>query len=328
LARKELIELLSRKKLAVLFLMSLPSVASAATWYVNPAGGSAGDGSFNSPFELIAEAMSAAAVGDSVSLAAGIYSDTVPTTAYGNPRLALMILKEGVSVVGAGRGVTILEALPADTLTFGVTAENVGGSASVSDLTIRGACFHGLNLRSSSPQVKRVDIVNEVTGSSSVSCDVRDLSFPEFEEVLFDGGHTAFVVEFGAGGVYRNCTVGVRPNEGLICNNATPEILDTVFLGAGRDVLVFAQGSQPIMNRCTIADGVRNAVRVAVYLPDSQIDLSGNTWFSAVPAEVQARILDASVNPLLGATVVFEPFDEGNVSAIPVSFGDVKSRYR
>jgi len=249
-------------------------------------------------------------------------------TAYGNPRLALLILKDGVTVLGSGRNATFLHALLSPTLTFGITAENVDASASVSDLTVSGACFQGLNLRSSSPRISRLDLFNEVTGGSSVACDVRDLSFPVVDEVHFDGGHSGLVVEFGAGGVYTDCTVGVRPNDGLICNNATPQIVDTVFLGAGRDVLVLAQGAQPVMSGCTIADGGQHAVRVAVYPAASEIDLSGNTWFSSDPAVVRGRILDALVEPALGATVVIEPFDDGGVAIERTSFQALKLQFR
>lgn len=140
--------------------------------------------------------------------------------------------------------------------------------------------------------------------------------------------HTALVVEFGSGGTYTGCTIGIRPNDGMICNNATPELIDTVFLGAGRDVLVLALGSQPVLRDCTISAGSRYAVRVAVYDPGSEIDLGGNTWFSSDPRAVRARILDALVDPSLGATVLIEPLDGGGVPVRDLTFGSLKAQYR
>jgi len=314
--------------LIVSVLLLTASRAFSVTWYVAADAQSVGDGNIVTPYGLIADGMAAAAVGDTVRLAAGIYSDTVLITAYGNPRLALLILKDGVTVIGAGRNATFLTAILAPTLTFGITAENVDASAFVSDLTISGACFHGVNLRSSSPTLERLEIVTDVTGGSSVACDVRDLSYPVFNEVAFDGGHSALVVEFGAGGIYTDCLVGVRPNDGLICNNGTPEFVNTTFLGAGRDVLVFAQGSQPIMNDCTIASGGQYVVRVAVYLPGSEVDLRGNVWFSPDPSIVRTKIQDALSDPLLGATVLIEPFGNGGVAVVSSSFGRVKASFR
>ena len=300
----------------------------AGTWHVAPDAGTVGDGSPTNPFALVAEGMAAATLGDTVSLAAGTYSATVPVTAYGQNRLALLVLKNGVTVIGAGREATFLHALPASIYTFGITAEEVDESASVSDLTVTGACFQGVNLRGASPRLSRLHLVNDVTGGSSLACDVRDLSFPVVEDVLFDGGHTALVVEFGSGGTYTGCTIGIRPNDGMICNNATPELIETVFLGAGRDLLVLALGSQPVLRGCTIADGSRFAVRVAVYDPGSEIDLGGNTWFSTDPATIRTRILDALVDPSLGATVLIEPLGDGGVPVRDLSFGSIKAQYR
>jgi hypothetical protein len=204
----------------------------------------------------------------------------------------------------------------------------VDGTAAVSDLAVTGACFQAVNLRGSSPRLSRIDLRNEVTGGSSLACDVRDLSAPVMTDVVFDGGHTALVVEFGSGGLYTDCTIGARPNDGLICNDAAPELIDCDFLGAGRDVLVLALGSQPTLRGCRIADGGRYAVRVAVYEPDSVIDLGGNAWFSRDPAAIRARIRDAAVDPSLGATVIVEPLGDDTIPVRSTSFGSLKAGFR
>jgi hypothetical protein len=67
---------------------------------------------------------------------------------------------------------------------------------------------------------------------------------------------------------------------------------------------------------------------VAVYDPGSEIDLGGNTWFSSDPRAVRARILDALVDPSLGATVLIEPLDGGGVPVRDLTFGSLKAQYR
>ena len=164
-------------------------------------------------------------------------------------------------------------------------------------------------------------------GANVVACDLRDGSFAVVRDCLLDGGHTALVVEFGSAGRFVRCTIGARPNDGLICNDGSPVLDDCTFAGAGRDVLVLTQGSQPLLRGCRIADGGAHVVRVALYPPGSRIDLSGNRWFSDDPAEIRDRIRDAAVDPGLGATVEIEPLGDP-LPAPPASLGDLKALFR
>ncbi len=312
-----------------LALLTLEGPAAAATWRVDAGAPAGGDGSSTAPFARVADGMAAAAPGDTVFLAAGVHSDTTPLTAYGQPRLALLELKAGVTVLGAGRDATILRALPATVYTFGVTAAGVGPDAVVQDLTVDGACFHGLNLRFASPTVRRVDLKNDTTATgSTVACDVRDSSFPVMEDVLFDGGHTALVVEFGSGGDYIGCTLGARPNSALLCNDAAPVMTSCRFLGSGRDVIVLNAGSQPRLRDCAIAAGARWTVRAALYPPGSTVDLSRNAWYSNDAAVILGDILDARTEPERGAVILIEPLAGGGVAVEPASLGSVKAAYR
>lgn len=312
----------------ILLILLLAQSAAAMTWHVAAEAEAPGDGGPTAPFALIADAMTAASSGDTVRIGPGIYSATVPVTAYGQPRLALLELADGVTVIGAGRDQTFLHGLPAALSTYGVTAYRIGGSAAISDLTITGTCFQGINLREASPRLDRLDVLNDVTGGSSTACDVRDGSFPLVADVRFDGGHTALVVEFGSGGTYTDCTVGVRPNDGLLCNDGAPELIRCTLEGAGRDALVLTQGAQPFLRDCVLGDGGRFAVRVILYPAGSRIDLGGNTWFSNDPATILARIRDARVDPALGATVIVEPLADGDVSTRTLNFGGVKGLFR
>jgi hypothetical protein len=315
-------------RILLLLCLLLPRPATALTWHVAADASTPGDGGSTTPFALIADAMAAASFGDTVRIRPGTYSATVPVTAYGQSRLALLVLADGVTVVGAGRDQTFLHGQTSTLSTYGITAFQIGGTAAVSDLAITGACFQGINLREASPQLNCLDVRNDVTGGSSTACDVRDGSFPVVTDVRFDGGHTALVVEFGSGGVFSDCTVGVRPNDGLLCNDGAPELIRCTVEGAGRDALVLTQGSQPVLRDCMLGDGGRYAVRVILYPAGSVIDLGGNTWFSDDPVEILARIRDARVDPALGATVIVEPLADGEVPAQTTSFGSVKGLFR
>jgi hypothetical protein len=67
---------------------------------------------------------------------------------------------------------------------------------------------------------------------------------------------------------------------------------------------------------------------VGLYEPGSEIDLSGNTWFSSDPARIRAAILDAKDDPALGASVIFEPLSGGGVPVQSATFGKVKALFR
>jgi len=271
--------------------------------------------------------MAGAQPGDTVRIGPGTFSSTVSTSAYGSPRLALLELAPGVTVVGAGRGQTILHALPSDTLTFGITAVDLDRTAEVRDLTVSGACFHGINTRNASPRIINLEVVPDLVGASSTAADFRDGSDPEVIDCLLDGGHGSLFVEFGSSGTFTRCVFGTGPNDTASITQASPTFMDCTFEAAGRDVLLLNGGSQPVLTGCTLADGARWAVRVTGYPAGSTIDLGGNTWFSSDPEVIRTRILDASDNPALGATVVIEPLGP----SVPVevqSLGSFKAMFR
>lgn len=305
--------MLARATLLVIALGVVTTPARATDWFVDPVAGDGGDGSSTAPFTRIRDAMSVAAPGDRVLLAPGVYSDTVGLTANGNPRRAVLVLAEGVEVVGAGRGVTILRApSTSGAPVFGITAFGTSRATRVRDLTIDGPCFQGVNLRDADPVFERVDILNDVTGGSSVAFDARDGSDPLCVDVRFDGGHSALFVEFGSSGTYRDCRIGVRPNEAMSFSQADPVLERVIVEGAGRDVLVLNQGSRPILRDCRfLARGGRWTVRVAVgYEPDATIDLARNRWYTDDLAALEGDVLDADDDPALGLRVILAPLGD------------------
>jgi hypothetical protein len=308
-------------------LLGAVAAVPAATLHVDPGAPAGGDGSAAAPRRSLAAALAAAAAGDTLVLAAGTYRETVPVTAYGQPRLALLPLVDGVVVLGAGPDRTVLEAPPADTLTFGISAEDVSRATVVAGLTVTGACFQGINLRGADPVLREVAVVNPPTGTSSVACDVRDGSDPLLVDCVLDGGHGALFVEFGSSGDYVRCRIGRRVNDGLVVHRAAPRLTDCVLEGAGRWTLNLTQDAQPVLTGCTIGRGDDATVRVQLYPPGSVVDLGGNRWFSDDPAVLAAAIIDADDDPALGAVVVFLPLLQG-VATEPASLGRLKALYR
>lgn len=294
----------------VLVTVSLGAGSAAATdWYVDPTAPGPGLGTVDEPFALIASATDASSPGDRILLAAGVYSATRSLEINGQPRRALLVLPAGVEIVGTGRASTFLEAPATDgPLIFGITAEGVGRDTIVRDLAVRGPCFQGVNLRGASPTLLRLDLQTELVGGSSTSFDARDGSDPLCRDVLFDGGHSPLFVEFGSSGRYEDCVVGRRPNEGVAISQADPVFVRCVFEGAGRDLVVLNQGSQPRFSLCEFGRGDRWTVRVASgYEPNTVVDLGGNRWFTTDLTELWEATLDARDNAALGAIVRFDP---------------------
>lgn len=320
---------MSRGALVLCILLFATASAIAADFHVDPAAAPDGDGSVAAPFDRISPAMAAAQPGDRVLLAPGVYQRTVALTAYGHARRAVLVMRDGVEVIGAGRGSTFLRAPGTDgPPIFGVTAEGVGRDSALRDLTIDGPCFHGINLRTASPTLERVDILSEATGSSSLGIDARDGSDPLARSLRIDGGHGALFVEFGSRGVFIDSTIGARPHDGIALNDGDPTFLRCRIEFAGRDALVLNQNSRPVFEDCDFLGAARWTVRVATgYEAGSRISLGGNRWFSASLAEIEARVLDALDDPSLGLRVELLPLG-GAVGEEIDSLGELKAGYR
>jgi hypothetical protein len=276
--------------------------AQASSWHVDPLA-SGGDGTVEFPFGRIDQAMEAATAGDSLLLAAGVFDGWVEIQDKGVTRRTLMLLKDGVHVLGAGAGQSILRGKPEDAIDYGIRAVDVGSQGSVRGLRLDGAIRQGINLVGASPQLTDLEVLNDLAGGSGVAMDVREGSFPEVSDCVFDGGHSALFVEFESGGSFTRCVMGSRPNESLVVIDSEPRIVDCVIRSGGRDSIVLSSGSQPVLQGCRIRRGTRWTVRVFGYASGSFIDLGGNHWYSADRAVLQEDILDAHDDAALGARV-------------------------
>lgn len=310
--------------LLVLLLAAGP--AGAGVLYVDDDAPPGGAGGVSNPFASLHLAMDAASPGDTLSVAAGVYS-ALRTTSTGLSQVdALLILRDGVTVLGAGPGVTRLVApVPGERAVYGITAgPGVGRGARVEQLSVEGPCRQGINLRDASPTLVGLAVTTDVVGGSSVAMDVRDGSAPLCEDLLLDGGHSALFIEFGSSGEYNRCRTGARPNEGLALSAATPAFVDCDFAGTGRDTIVLNQFSRPSFDGCRIGAGARWTVRVTSYPSGTTVDMTGQDWGTQDATAIAAAILDAVDDPTLGATVEFLPLATA-VATAPRSFGGLKA---
>ncbi|HEX9640786.1 MAG TPA: right-handed parallel beta-helix repeat-containing protein [Candidatus Krumholzibacteria bacterium] len=287
-----------------LFMFAAFSVggAHAKSWHVDPAA-SGGDGTVEFPFGRIDHAMDAAAAGDSLLLAAGVFDAWIEIDDAGVARRALMLLKDGVHVLGAGAGESILRGKSEDVIDYGIRAFGIGDQGSVSGLRLDGAIRQGINLVGASPRLTQLEVLNDLAGGSGVAMDVREGSFPEVADCVFDGGHSALFVEFESGGNFTRCVIGSRPHESLVVIDSNPRLVDCVIRSGGRDSIVLSSGSEPVLQACRIRRGSRWTVRVFGYAAGSVIDLGGNHWYSEDRGALQEDILDARDDAALGARV-------------------------
>jgi hypothetical protein len=197
-------------------------------------------------------------------------------------------------------------------LILGITSENTDRSTVIRDLRVSGPCFQGIQLREASPTIEHVDVLTDVCAGSSLAMDVRDRSDPLCIDMRIDGGHSALFVEFGSRGRFEDCVIGRRPNEGIACSGANPTLVRCEILGAGRDLIVLNQGSQPTFRECRFGRGDRWTVRVAAgHSHGTIVDLGGNYWFSSDLQELEDATWDAKDDPALGGSVDFLPLAGG-----------------
>ena len=312
-----------------LLLVLFPVSAWAAIWYVDAAAPGQGDGSAEAPFISVHDATDVALSGDTIFIGPGIYQATRRIEVYGQLRRTLLNVPPGVHVMGSGREETILQAPETSgPLIFGITSENADRATTVEDLRVAGPCFQGVNLRSASPTLRRIDVMIVQFGTSTTAVDVRDGSDPLCVDLLIDGGHSGLFVEFGSLGRFEDCVIRWHPNEALAFSNADPTLIRCRIEGAGRDLLVLNQGSQPRLVNCILGRGDRWTVRIAGgYSLAGSLDLGGNQWFTTDLDQLEAATLDANDDPSLKIRVNFLPLAD-TVSTTTRSVSEWKGSWR
>ncbi|MBU0567281.1 choice-of-anchor D domain-containing protein [bacterium] len=271
------------------FLLSglvLVPQAQAADYYVDANSGSnvTGDGAQDNPWQTISYALAqVSGTGHTIHVAAGTYSPTMGTWYEVFP----INLKDGVSLVGEGKEITIIDAQETNYVFKGI---DIGGSTVIKDFTIKNGkhpnfgfsdkagCIY---LSSSSPII-RDNIIEGGTayfggagigmeGSSSpqiINNIIRNNRCTSYGGVInIDGidGNSSPIIEgnelignfggmtngYGAA-IYMNATSTINP---IICNNV---IINT----NGHGISMLYSGSNPTIVNNTIVGSTYSGIRL------------------------------------------------------------------
>jgi hypothetical protein len=245
-------------------------------------------------YETIQEAINAAVWGDEVRVAAGIYSDPTHTAGAGDTTKCCVILKSGVSLRGAGAGLTIIDA---DSSGRGIHVYQCE-SVQISDLTITGGyaeIYGGAILcRQSSPLIERCEIAENHDGGIATieashptirycllhfnvakngggieveagchptlyDCDIVDNQAPFAAGAMLRGSATLDHCR-----VLRNRTTGAVSVMGggiLAVDSASPiivdcEIRDNQCSGDGGGIALMGEGTSAVIEGCLVADNL------------------------------------------------------------------------
>lgn len=123
------------------------------------------------PYSTIQSAVDAAMAGDSVVVAAGVYADVTHEAGNGDTTLCAVIMKSDIALLGAGAGLTTIDADSAGRgiHCYGVSGFNRGRGTVISGFTITG-CFaeeHGAGIlctEGSSPLIENCEIAENYDG--------------------------------------------------------------------------------------------------------------------------------------------------------------------
>ncbi|MCB9297750.1 MAG: T9SS type A sorting domain-containing protein [Lewinellaceae bacterium] len=251
-------------------LLLLVSEASAATWYVKPGGNDANTGnSWGAAFQTLQKALSVAASGDEVWVAAGTYYPDEGPGQTDNDRFASFILKNGLAIYGGFNGTesllperslasnaTILsgdigqENVDADNSYHVIYSEGLNSTAVLDGFTITGGNANGLFMFSdigggmfnniSSPTVANCAfsgnraLVGGGMGNFDANPTVSNCTFTGNGAV--DGGG---MVNYSSNPMVANCTFSGnqgRNGVGMYSSNSSPSAINCIFWGNSSEI--------------------------------------------------------------------------------------------
>ena len=215
-------------------------------------------------YSEIHDAVQACADGDTVMVAAGTYNDCTHPTEGAESTPACVIMKSGVTLIGAGVDATIIDA---QALGRGIFVENVA-NCRVENLTITGAYAaiygSGLLIRDVGETVEITDIRVTACTDGGVVC--INYSHPTLLRVTMDSNEAkqggGLAVEENSSPTVTDCMVdGNEAPSGagiFIRNNCNPTITgttvqnNTINANWGNGGGISVQGCNPVITNCRI----------------------------------------------------------------------------
>lgn len=289
-----LVLLVCAAMLAAMTPLALALPAEPTTWYVDDDAAPGGDGSEGAPFDSVSAAFQVLGEGDTIMIAAGIYSGMATGEDF-----PCGIEYDDVTIVGAGMDETVLDGLHMDQVLH-IDADDV----TVRDLTITGGRSNELQDRAVDPQVVGVSGGVDVYSSTASFEDVRfsectspdaggavwayasevDFSGCEFE----DNGwwYESDVVPFGT-----QEDVYTRSGGGLYAYDSTVTVSACGFTGnaAGSGGAVTADHSSLSVMDSTFESNVATA---SVVMPD-HVESAGPSSYPGAGGAIMLAVSDA-----------------------------------
>jgi hypothetical protein len=209
-------------------------------WVSNDGSDDFGCGHQERPFQTIAAAAAASAVGDTIRLAAGIYSASVDLSLDGSMRPVNAALPPGRSLVGEGRTASVIQVEPLGT---GIYAGPVTGWAQSDSAVVRGVGLQG------GSRGLRVDAGFVRAASASFQSQGTALlvqgGYAAVEGTLFSGAIRAVRVVQG-GLLLRNCTVTKLPRAVFLQSTADSTRIESSIFSQVSETVFEVQAGAPL----------------------------------------------------------------------------------
>jgi hypothetical protein len=240
--------------LSLALQMALPTavMATGATWYVDSGAGTDASGKGTGPgstaFKTIQYAINAAAVNDTILVAAGTYDQNIT-------------LKDGVKVLGAGAGVTTIDGGGRNASV--VTANGVTSATILDGFTVTNNGYStyggGMHNYQSSPTVTNCTFSGNWAGSGGGM--MNDQSSPTVTNCIFSGnkaGSGGGMYNFISSPTVTNCTFAGNSAfaGGGMYNfrSSSPTVTNCVLWGDGQEI-ANDENSSPVITYSDIEGG-------------------------------------------------------------------------
>ncbi|MBD3348911.1 MAG: hypothetical protein GF400_06905 [Candidatus Eisenbacteria bacterium] len=214
----------------------------------------------------ISEAMSLASAGDTVLVKPGVYDSVSFYDTYLGRRSAVVMMKDGVVLMGSDRRDVEIDQTGAD---YGILCMNVGADAVIRDLNIRGAIG-----RSAVPEEDGDgrSLVAGICCLDAASPTIVDVSIADVSSGLVVRSDTAPSTPSLEGVEIARCD-----HHGVyIYGNSAPVLIDHSTIVSNFDHGVYAYSGAATLSNCSITHNGKNGVRS--YLSTISVEYCNAYW--------------------------------------------------